>query len=799
MSLEQPIVLSSEPENDSSGSLNSSQPDAPRFSWQKILLAAALILALIIFALIIFFVVKKYLVTAPDDKKVSQPVANGLEASSTLNTLPNFGIVENTPDSNIIASSSFSNLSVEYLTFQDFYKAPNNTLETRVNDYKLPLNIKIDVMNYYDISRKFSLDAGLDDLNNRGFTIISNPWPKVTDFYTLYSNISKQQTPLLVTSDFIIYQYQNIFKKVFKDVEQNVFYNNLWDINKEMYTLARKRYENRLAAIGDINDAVLEGERLETVFFAVALELMKPTTNQISSKGSAEAGGLFTIAEADHFYFTVPTYLSNDVKAELKLIREAKTTAKSPVLLYQRNYTDFIVPGEYLADAKLRNFYLTTKWLNSVFPLNYRAKDCATCLLDQTDWRINLTAASLIAQDFSASTEIKSKWARIYKVMSFFKGLREDLNYVHYRDALVASFGADYKIEELFDGQNKDRDANLEKLRAKLLTYNFPEISGALRKDDASDKLEIGFKVLAETYWPNNYIFSRLISPAAGNYIGTNTQSNNITACANKTNNVVTSVTRCNGFAFDAINLIYPIGTNAYFLENTNYSGYSSATQSLREELTKNSVWHWNNYWTTLRLTQSYLSADKNKLPLFTQSDAWQNKSLKTAAAAWINLQLPLEKFSIVTAPTGSNLDDLSRLNENSYIEPNLDLINEILANNNMLLQMFSALQLELDVKLALQDLQNFSNDLKSLQKIISKELNGEKLTTTDNETITNFVSSFKPAASSASKQLAIKIGSQKNILREDLSRFKLLVLVHQEADNKVFSIGPVWDYQESR
>lgn len=795
MSLGKPIILSSDSGQADSG-LNNSSSNQKRFSRRQIMFGAIFLLVFLLILLVIFFIFKKSWFGSSEKISGSSANLQGQASSTVSANLPNFGTSEEGLGQIAIASSSSSNLSVEYLSFQDFYEAPNNVVETRLNDYKLPLNVKIDVMNYYDVSRKLNLDGALDSLNTNGLVIINNPWTSASDFYSLYGNINKQQLPILLTSDFIIYQYQNILKKVFKDVEQNVFYDNLWDINKEMYTVARERYEARLAAIGDVNDALLEGERLETVFFAVALELMKPASNQISSKNSAEANGLFTVAEADRFYFTLPTYLSDDVKAELKLIREAKALAKSPVFLYQRNYNDFIVPGEYLSDAKLRNFYLTTKWLNSVFPLNYRDKDCPACLLDQTDWRINLTAASLLAKDFSSSVEIKSKWARIYKVMSFFKGLQEDWNYLHYRDTLVAVFGSDYKIEDIFGSQNTERDANLEKLRSKLLGNSFSEIAGYVGQDDQSARATAGLKILAENYWPNSYIFKRLVSPSVGSYLGSSTPAMNITACSSKQS--VTPPLRCNGIALDVINLVHPITGNDYFLENSKYDGYSQAAQGIRDELTKNSVWHWSNYWTTLRLVQSYLDAGHNKLPTFTQSTAWQDKELKTAAGAWINLQLPLEKFTGNTTDDNS-LNNSSRLNDYSYIEPNIDVINEMAANSQMLLRMFSALQLDLDVTVALQDLRNFSSNLQSLRAIILKELSGEKLATADNETIAKFISAFKLTSPVTTKQIAIKINSQKNVLREDLSRFKLLVLVHQEGDNKIFSIGPVWNYQESR
>ena len=155
------------------------------------------------------------------------------------------------------------------------------------------------------------------------------------------------------------------------------------------------------------------------------------------------------------------------------------------------------------------------------------------------DWRINLTAASLISQDFSLSAELANKWARIYKVMSFFKGLREDLSYVNYRDSLSSLFGTDYKIDQLFDDHNKEADANLEKLRAKLLSYSFLPISGGLDRSSPARKAQVGFRMLAESYWPNDYIFSQLTNPVVTTYLGTNPQTINLTACKIKATGLV--------------------------------------------------------------------------------------------------------------------------------------------------------------------------------------------------------------------------------------------------------------------
>jgi len=781
-------VITSAPDNQESSSGNSGRPQ-PR-SVRKIILIAALLAALIILGVIIFLLVQKYWLTPVNQPAgPADPAMTG--ASSSAAVLPDLS--SPSEEETASASSTFSNLAVEYLTFADFYEAPDNNLATKINDYSLPLNVKIDVMNYYDISRKLSLDPYLESLNTLGFTVIDNPWTSSPDFSSLYANLDSKQIPFLVTSDFIIYYYQNILKEVFKDIEENVFYDNLWDINKDLYQTAKTRYEARLASIGNINDPVLEAERLETAFFAVALELLKPASGQIAPKGAIDNQGMFAAGEADRFYFVAPPYLRDDVLAEVSLIRSGQAVrAKSPGFLYNRNYTEFTVPSEYKQNAKLNNFYLTTKWLNSSFPLNYRGPDCPDCLLDKNDWRINLTAASLIAQDFANQPELKNRWARIYKIMSFFKGLREDLNYIHYRDSLIELFGDDYKSEELFAAKNEEALANLEKLRAKLLTYSWPEISGAL--DKSAVKPWVGLKLLAEPYWPNDYIFRRLTSPSIGAYLGTTTPAFNQTICSEKQGE-----NRCNGLALDPINLVYPIGANSYFSENTNYLNYDRESAALRAELAEMNAWQSTNYWTTLALVKAYLNVDKENQPLFARSTSWRDQTLRTAAGAWINLQLPLQKFSFSGESAPDKSLGFTRDEENFYVDPNLPLINEILANNNMLLKMFSALQMDLEVRLAVSSIRNFSSRLTALKSIVVKELSGEELTTADNETIATFVRELKVETPRArEQQLSIRMPAGSN-LDLDLSKFKLLVLVHQEGESKVFSVGPVWDYKESR
>jgi hypothetical protein len=166
-----------------------------------------------------------------------------------------------------------------------------------------------------------------------------------------------------------------------------------------------------------------------------------------------------------------------------------------------------------------------------------------------------------------------------------------------------------------------------------------------------------------------------------------------------------------------------------------------------------------------------------------------------------LNLQLPWEKLGAPITPTGGGLS-FSRWTENSYVEPNLVLIDELRANSRMIVKMLEALQLESQTYYALQEIKKLEENLASFREIIFKELAGESLSPSDNEIIANFSRQFTvidQKATPEQKQIIFNFPGQKTKLKEDLSHLRLLVVAHREGDNKVFSVGPVWDWREGR
>ncbi len=689
------------------------------------------------------------------------------------------------------------NSLIEYISFLDFYQKQEDNLDINISDYSLPINVKTEVINYYDISRKINLDNYLDSLNNNGFAVLENSLES-TNFYEIYNELYNKQVPILITSDFLIYYYQYTLKKAFKDVEENIFYANLWEINRFLYERAKIRYEDNLANIGNVNDRVLEAQRLSAAYFATALELLKPTINQINTNNDISNTALFSVFEADNYSFSLPDYLKVDVEKEVELIRGAKQNIKSPVLLYERDYTNFVIPSEYRTHAKLNNFYLTTKWLSSNFPLYFKGQDCLDCQLDFDDWRISMITSSFIAQDIFDSYELKNKWARIYKTLAFFKGLRGDLTYVHYRDALVNLFGEEYKISEIFADNNVDSIDNLYKFREKILEYEFLNIEGGFDKNDLSQKNKLGVKMLTDFYWPNDYIFKELSYPYVSAYQGSSVSKSNITSC--NINRGPKNV-RCNGFSLDIIALVNEdsLINNDYYLENSNYSNYQSSLSKLKNQLSEfPNIWHYNNYWKTLNIIKEYLVNSQDIMPIFAKNPAWQRKELYTSIGAWADSQLPIDNLKIFQKYQSQiSYENSSGFISYNYIEPNLSLINEQISNVEMILQMFQLLKITEELRSVSINLEDLRANLVKVKNIMIKELNSEVLSREE----LNFISllSLEYKLEEPENKIFKVLGANNRYINYDISKSKLMIIISGDDNQKSFSVGPVFNYIETR
>ena len=690
-------------------------------------------------------------------------------------------------------SALIGDLKAEDITFGHFYKKAASDFKPSLAGFDLPMNIKADLTNYYDLSRKINLDPYIADLDQYGFAIMPNVVANADNFYDMNRYLLVKEIPVLVTSDFIFYAFQNTYKQVFKEIEKNAFYENVWDLNKQLYDIALTRYKQRLEEVGLFNDPVLEGERLEVAFFAVALKLLMPGENQINYKINFTDATKFDPQEIDRYNFNIPDYLRESIEAEIALIKGAKKQAKSPVTLYERNYQDFQVPDNYSKNAKLNNFYLALKWLNTLFPLYARGAGCEDCSLDHDDHIINLAAASLIAQDLYENQDLKNQWAIIYKFISYFSGLRQDLTYLHYHDALINLFGEKYAIDDIFSPANTNRQADIKNIQDKIVNYDFTGLEGVIDRNNADFKSKLGMRLLQEAYWPNDYIFGELTGTDM-KAIDFNNTENVITRCGKKV-----EAYRCKGIGRDIINLLYPIQNDDYFTVNADYLNYGQRVDELRGQLADFDVFTWNNniYWTTLDIFKTLLYYERADGPVFAQSEAWQaRKNLNTVLGAWVNLHLAEDNYSNYFEQEDGRLGAYAGCNMYNYVEPNINLIAELLAKNNMLIDILSALKVTAQTNAASAQLKDMNYKLGSLKSIMKKELVNEKINESDCLFLNDFISHYI-VVDEADKAFSVKFSDDKSQITESIKGIKLVAVVNRHDDKKIITIGPIFNYQE--
>lgn len=765
--------------------------DAPIISMNKIIFYVIFVVFILVVIGVAYFIVSK-----PSGVIVVKvPQNQSSKATSSAGKLP--GDLGDGLGNGMGTSSLENYLNAEYLTFGDFYESSDDSFQSTLESYELPINIKVDVANYYEISRKVELDSVVDELNDNGFTVVNNQFSSsANDFFDIYRLLISKEIPIVVTNDFIFYYYQNYLKEVYKEIEKNIFFENVWDINKKLFDISLARYKKRLAEVGLTNDVVLEAARLEAAYFAVSLKLLMPIDGQVNKDPNLTNDIKFSQQEAEDYYFSMPAFLETDVNKEVRAIRDGSGYNKSPVFRYYKDYSYFRVPKNYQGNAKLNNFYLSMRWMNSVFPLYYKTDDCVDCLLDYDDWKINMAAANFVARDIYDNSEIKRQWAIIYKFISFFSGLRADLTYLNYRDVMVDLFGENYDVERIFSPENQNLDADLANMQSKISAFSFLPIEGGFKRDNVEIKPSLGMRILQESYWPNDYIFNQLTGTDLS-YTGTK-KDGPFTFCSDKINKY-----RCRGTGMDIVNLLHEnkeMIENKYFYENTDYENYNEKFDGIENQLSNFNINSWNSniYWVTLDIVKSLLNYNTEGQPVYMRNNDWHNRvDINTVLGSWVNLHLPEDSLvNYYEKDDGNSLGSYKESFGFNYMEPNIKFIQELIAKNNMLVEMLKIFNVTEKTNAVSVQLRELDMKLNSILAICKKELSNEILDDDDFRFVEDFVGHYE-VGKTGSKNFVLDFG--KRNAEESISGVKLLILVYRnkQEDKKIIAIGPVFNYQE--
>lgn len=745
--------------------------------------------------LFIFFAIigAYYLYMLNLDKEIAAVPLNNL-STSTKTVLPS-GILATSTD---VSDGIFpDNLRAEDLRFGVFYKAPQKFLGIKTEPIAYPINIKSDVINYYDISRKIEMKNKINELNANGFSMLDSQLDvQGSDFFTVYRKLIDNEVPLYVSSDFVWYYNQNNLKTAYKEIEKSVFFENMWDINKKFYDIALARYRKHLNQVGVINDPLLEGERLQATYWAVSLFLLKPTDGQISNKENFSDEKLFSKQESQQYSFDINPEIQREMNKEVKLIRGANGISRSPLFLYEKDYKAFKVPREYSSNAKLSNYYLAKKWQNTIFPLYYRNEECPNCLLDYNDWMNNFVAASLISEDFKNNQNLKNRWAAIYKFISFFEGLRSDLTYLHVNDAMEKEFPNGYSISDIFSNSNKNRKENLASLQKSLAAYQFLAVEGAINRVDEKTKPYLGMRILQENYWPNDYIFSKLTGRELTLAPSGNLEDKRNFCQYGKEGKVAY---RCKGSGADLLNLLSILpSNNPEYKRITNYNNYGSKIADINGELRMfdNNTWNMNVYWINFDLSRNYIAYNQDLLKPLSLGTPWiEQKITNTVLGSWVNVGLSPDEWEKYQETRKNNLGFGASCDLRNFVEPNSFFYADLIERNNVLLKAVDILQVGKKtntVSLAIGELNKKINDLKNISE---KELAGENISEDDCRLLREFVTGNK-VVQVGDKNM--EWGSGENKVKESISGLKLIAYIYSlKKDERVMVVGPVYNYTE--
>jgi len=768
--------------------------------------------------------------------------------------------------------------------------------------YPLPLSTA-KIANYQNFSEKIQLSPkALSLLKNNGFVVIPTPldigeqeiflmssrqnaYPK-DDFVAYYKAIEEIDLPIFITTDSLLHYYHIFFDTTLMKLERDLFYQDLWAVSKNLLEESLKEYNK---SSGDLKDAA----KRNVAYLSVALELLKPKINQIMSEetlkeeycspemdpeickmfiegvkqsyGDKASYKYFSEAEFNQYNFEVSDLVKDLVQKEIELIEKHQGWEYSPIFIYQEDYSQYIPRGHYAKSEKLKNYFKALMWYGRMTaliegsPLLSPGESICTGnvggIVSEYDARIQTLQAFLLANQFSRSQDLQERWNRIYAITSFLVGFSDDLGPNEYSEVL----------KQLFKDEISPQKIGEKYLELKEAISNYPYnpkiYSGLgacelLMPCPPLDEQEIhtlklqaqelltetkGFRLMGQRFTLDSWIFSEIVSPYSGEYVGPKpplpTEEkpftftwDDIYAEYRKDRPfswVKTEVDSCPPPAAREVKG-FPRGLDLMALldfkrakeilkssGDTAYSDYEKKFSELKKVIDSFSQKDWFNnlYLNWLYVLKSFGNEFGKGYPTFMQTTAWQDKELNTALASWTELRhdtILYVKQSYTMAEKGGMFEPPPVV---GYVEPVPEFYSHLLALTKMTNQGFKNLisQKELDKLMIEAGLDRFTEILSKLLDISKKELENKPLNDNEYNFIENFGSISESLISTVSggevdpevfKTVLVADvhtdGNTKKVLEEGVGYIKTAVIAYKLPEGHILlGVGPTFSYYE--
>jgi Protein of unknown function (DUF3160) len=508
-------------------------------------------------------------------------------------------------------------------------------------------------------------------LSQNGFVVAPPKAGEFREFYQIYEGGRYDEMPMFITTDSVYHVYHLIFDKMLRDLETGYFITDLKSLTTAMLSASTAQYQ-------PLKGTPLEDPALRNVaYFAVAdrlLGLNDPVPAEANEMLTAElalinAGSTATIS---------PIWDRPDLSQEMRLIED---------------YSQYIPRGHYTRSEALKMYFKAMMWYGR---LTFRQVD------DFETRRALLLVQALRSAATTGGSSAVDLWEAIYAPTVFIVGKADDLGYIEY--------GA---LSDQVFGSNPD----LNKFADPALFGQFQELAKALPPpqvnsmwvwiDQDKQKVTKGFRFMGQRFTLDEYIFGQVIWRNVGTLADPRGLPKGLDFFAAMGSN-------------EAYDILKGMGENKYL----NYEKQMDKVKAEVAGLGTDS-WTQNLYWSWLYSFQPIIAPKGSAYPPFMQNQAWTRKDLQTALGSWTELKHDTLLYAKqVMAEMGGGG---SPIPPHGYVEPNPQAYARLLALAQMTEDGLQSRNLLSD--LTRSNLDNLISELKFLQDISERELNGGTFT----------------------------------------------------------------------
>lgn len=503
------------------------------------------------------------------------------------------------------------------------------------------------------------------------------------EFFMLYEINRYDVIPNLVTTDAMLHNYHLFFQHLLKTVEQEELIPGMKQLNQLMVQASQEQLQS-------LKNTEWENAALRNLaFFTVGNRLMDSQA---------------PIAEP----------VQNEVRAELKLIKEHNTTDISPVMSLgqpanlmeslKEDYTQYIPRSHYTYSPALRDYFQTMMWYGRM-----------TFRLKNEDETRSAVLMSLALQD----QERQSAWGNIYQTTSFFVGTSDDPGFIQYAEVIQGVYGADPSVTKLAEDKAKWQQFLQEARRIKAPAINSVPIFDARLQPDREKEIS-GFRFMGQRYTVDADIFQRLVYRE----VGENPQGER--RLLPKGLDIPAALG-----SKEALSLLQDMG-------EYDYERYPDNMKKLNQYLSgvNDRIWQQNLYWSWMHALRPLTRQVPDGYPSFMLNQAWARKELNTFLGSWTELKHDTVLYAKQAyAEMGGG--GVGEIDDRGYVEPNPHLYARLAALTALTRDGLQARNLlnERDQE-SLERMEKLALDLKTISE---KELRGEELTEEEYELIRSF------------------------------------------------------------